>query len=673
MSLFVKKFVKFMRRSFHPSSPYNNFNKNDKSVSDMKCFNCELPGHFAVECNRPKKDDRYKREAKSDDRYKKEERYKRNEETDERAVERSKERSKDRRMRIRSDKRSSHKNDHKVLMAEKSTKSWADTDSESSSSSSSSSDSEQEEVHCLMADQTSDDEVFDFSNIEFTREDLVQALNNMVHEYKTLSHTFEEIKAENASLKNSSAESSYDELEDTDSLKTELSKLRIENELLRSESSELKAEVEKLTEEMSSWTQSARAFHKLQEIQKNSSQSSHEGKDGISYQRPENPKPSWLKNRLDKDKAKAGSKSYVQHQPWRNSRKAKSGWRKTQSRRDLYGQHMKSKLNRSHCNYAQTLKDTYTGKTVKAVTVKAGSFDAVTTERFQMMTVIHFGLKVNWGKVLFNVLKDMVDKSQRKAKGFAAQIGVLLKGIPAIALGEGVPFPLAKILYMKTVNTYIATNTTIDAREEQGMVSEAIVKRKSKSTKKSSSADDTPVKVISEIAGSKKRVATEDNAPAIPKKRRTVKTKLSPSQESLDIVNVTQDVVPLQIVDPTPVAAAVNSPVPKQKSRKRRLVLPTGSDDEIMGPQELVKDTDEAAFKPTDEVDITIEQVLEETLKLVLVRKSTEDRALMKRRLPMILLSGWMILLPGTVSQRLLGQGLSQKLRVATVQWLSRT
>ncbi|KZV39286.1 zinc-metallopeptidase, peroxisomal-like [Dorcoceras hygrometricum] len=103
----------------------------------------------------------------------------------------------------------------------------------------------------------------------------------------------------------------------------------------------------------------------IQYDDQNSSQSSHEGKDGIGYQRPENSKPSWLKNRLDKDKAKAGSKSYVKHQPWRNSRNAKSGWRNTQPRRDLYGQHIKSKLNRSHCNYAQTLKDTYTGKTVK--------------------------------------------------------------------------------------------------------------------------------------------------------------------------------------------------------------------------------------------------------------------------------------------------------------------
>ncbi|KZV31168.1 hypothetical protein F511_05641 [Dorcoceras hygrometricum] len=127
----------------------------------------------------------------------------------------------------------------------------------------------------------------------------------------------------------------------------------------------------------------------------------------------------------------------------------------------------------------------------------------------------------------------MVDNSQRKAKGFAAQIGVLLKSIPAVTLGEGVPFPFAKILSVKTVNTYIAMNTTIDAREEQGMVSEATEKRKSKSTKKSSSADNTPVKVISEVAGSKKRVATEDIASAIPTKRRTVKTKHSSSQEKI--------------------------------------------------------------------------------------------------------------------------------------------
>ncbi|KZV16030.1 hypothetical protein F511_26159 [Dorcoceras hygrometricum] len=326
-------------------------------------------------------------------------------------------------MRTRGDKTPSRKHDRKVLVDEESIKRWADTDSESSSSSSSSSDSEQEEVHCLMADQTSDDEVFDFSNVEFTREDLVSALNDMVKEYKKFSHSFEEAKSENISLKSSSIESSSDELEDIDSLKIELSKLIAENDLLRNESSELKAEVEKLTKEMSSWNQSACALHKLHEIQKsvhgrigsgfssgessegetstqsqseydkfnkmsfvkanviydcfesitfydqNSPKLSDNGKAGIGFQRPENSKPSWLKNKLEKDKAKAGSKSFVPNQPRRNSRKAKSGWTKTQPRRDLSGQKMKSKLNRSHSNYAQTFVDPHTEKTVKVIQV----------------------------------------------------------------------------------------------------------------------------------------------------------------------------------------------------------------------------------------------------------------------------------------------------------------
>ncbi|KZV18021.1 hypothetical protein F511_39426 [Dorcoceras hygrometricum] len=189
---------------------------------------------------------------------------------------------------------------------------------------------------------------------------------------------------------------------------------------------------------------------------------------------------------------------------------------------------------------------------------------------------------------------------------------------------EGISFQASKILSVKTVNTYIATNQTIDARgqtEEQGMASEAIVKRKSKSKKKSVSTDDTPVEIISEIAGSKKRPATEGDAPVIPKKRRTVKSKASPSTTGMDIFTVAQDVVPIQIVEPTPAAAAVVSPAPKRRYPNRKLILSTGSDDETLDEKESMKETAEVTVRettvaPSDEVDVIIEQVIAETSKL---------------------------------------------------------
>ncbi|KZV23544.1 hypothetical protein F511_02030 [Dorcoceras hygrometricum] len=529
-----------------------------------------------------------------------------------------------------------------------------------------------------MANQPSDDEVFDFSNTEFIREDLINALNEMVHEYQNLSQTFEEVKAENNGLKNSSVPPSIALLGETDSLQTELSKLKFDNDSLRLRSCELKSENERLNLVMSSWTQSSFSLNKLHETQKpindksglgfNAGESSsgetstqsnlvyekfkkmnfvkasvihntyesvkyddqtsgklnQKGKAGIGYIRPENSKPSWLNNRLDKEKARAGSKSSVPHQPRWSSTKVKSVWRKVQPRIDLNGPHPKPKLNRSHNISAHTLMDFCTGKTVKidsdlviyrttlvrtfqvvticrvdksevlvvlisphyskllyekeleqffdtalvkdneilcvihgkvvaiterfagvfelpteglidfsevpnnfvfdarslfsrsrepvkpsckkremkyefrllndilanSVTVKANSFDAVSHELFVLMTAIHFELKVNWRKMLFDTRKEMTDKSSKRAKCYAAQICVLLKGDPAVTLEEEKTFPPLKILSAKTVGTYVSTNKTIDARGESyepDVAKIAFVKRKSVSKKRSSS------------------------------------------------------------------------------------------------------------------------------------------------------------------------------------------
>ncbi|KZV35030.1 hypothetical protein F511_19777 [Dorcoceras hygrometricum] len=78
-------------------------------------------------------------------------------------------------------------------------------------------------------------------------------------------------RAEATSLKSSSAESSSDEQEDADTLKTELSKLQAENEMLRNEISELKAEVAKSTVELSSWNKANITLQKICENQKQAS------------------------------------------------------------------------------------------------------------------------------------------------------------------------------------------------------------------------------------------------------------------------------------------------------------------------------------------------------------------------------------------------------------------
>ncbi|KZV29079.1 hypothetical protein F511_42568 [Dorcoceras hygrometricum] len=239
----------------------------------------------------------------------------------------------------------------------------------------------------------------------------------MVHEYKKNSQTFEEVKAENMDLKNSSVEPSTTQLGETDSLQIEMSKLK--NESLRLRSCELEYENERLNLVMSSWTQSSVSLSKLHETQKplndksdlgfnagesssgetctqsnlvydkfkkmnfvkasvihdtcesvryddqTSGQLNQKGKAGIGYVRPVNSKSSWLKNKLDKEKAKAGSKSFVQNQQRRGSKKVKSEWRKVQSRRYLNGPHIKPKLNRSHHIPAHTHMDFHTRKTVK--------------------------------------------------------------------------------------------------------------------------------------------------------------------------------------------------------------------------------------------------------------------------------------------------------------------
>ncbi|KZV58029.1 Phytoalexin-deficient 4-2 protein [Dorcoceras hygrometricum] len=107
-----------------------------------------------------------------------------------------------------------------------------------------------------MADDT--EEVFDFSNLEFTREDLVNALNEMVFEYKNLSQSFDEVKAEKESCAMNTEQTS------SSNMQAAISKLETENAKLRSKSEEIQYENQRLADIISSWTKSSASLQKLQ-------------------------------------------------------------------------------------------------------------------------------------------------------------------------------------------------------------------------------------------------------------------------------------------------------------------------------------------------------------------------------------------------------------------------
>ncbi|KZV20804.1 dystroglycan-like [Dorcoceras hygrometricum] len=55
----------------------------------------------------------------------------------------------------------------------------------------------------------------------------------------------------------------------------------------------------------------------------------------------------------------------------------------------------------------------------KSISVKAGSFNALTVEKFALLTAVVCGIKMNWASVLFNIFKKMVTPGAKHAKGYA--------------------------------------------------------------------------------------------------------------------------------------------------------------------------------------------------------------------------------------------------------------
>ncbi|KZV17999.1 dystroglycan-like [Dorcoceras hygrometricum] len=225
----------------------------------------------------------------------------------------------------------------------------------------------------------------------------------------------------------------------------------------------------------------------------------------------------------------------------------------------------------------------------KTLYVKAGSFDAVTHNRFMLMTAITFDVKVNWSSLLFGVLLDMVTPGSRQAKGFAIQICVLLKNVPRLVLGESRAFPASRVLTEKTVHRYVTINEKVGMEE----------------TADAPGVKKTPAK---KIVSTKRPVGDGEEVPIV-KNKRTTKGKP---------VVIAQEAVPLQIVKATTDAPTEQPPAPKRKSQKRKRRLILEGDDEIV--ETFVEKVDQSVPEPavehaqvakTADDNIRVEKVVE--------------------------------------------------------------
>ncbi|KZV21072.1 hypothetical protein F511_32667 [Dorcoceras hygrometricum] len=134
------------------------------------------------------------------------------------------------------------------------------------------------------------------------------------------------------------------------------------------------------------------------------------------------------------------------------------------------------------------------------------------------LTGITCGVQVNWNKILFNILKDMVTAETRQARGYAIQISILLENFPNLELGESTEFPSSKILTEKAVHRYIILNEKVG---DEDVTDDPRVKR-------------TPVK----RSLSKKRSAVVDTeATPIVKKKRPTQIKPVSSKDTLEEID----------------------------------------------------------------------------------------------------------------------------------------
>ncbi|KZV30982.1 hypothetical protein F511_15872 [Dorcoceras hygrometricum] len=390
------------------------------------------------------------------------------------------------------------------MVAEEKKSAWADSDSEESSFGASSSSDSEDEVQCLMEDDN--EEVFDFSNPEFTREDIVTALNEIVLEYKKFSQSFKEFKAEEESCATSA------ELAGSSAMQDALSKLENENAELKNRTEEMLYKNQRLADMISSWTKSSSSLQKLQGATKQSGD-----KTGLGYYSNEsstsetssNPSlggtmfktMNFVKSGREKFAGTKSGNAMMADKPLiRKGRFFGLGYAVPKKPRESW-------LNK-RVNFASVLAMEHAGMSMCA---KPGSFDSVTYENFEFMVAISAGITVNRGRFCFNDCWGWFRIRRNSLRG-TIPVSMLMEILVKADLGPSIKLHAKNMLTSKQVENYIKTNQGIAPEGETNQRTEDTASNTDGGASQSSQPIQPPV--TESLA-----VATERNVPN-PKKRK---------------------------------------------------------------------------------------------------------------------------------------------------------
>ncbi|KZV50956.1 hypothetical protein F511_19877 [Dorcoceras hygrometricum] len=301
-----------------------------------------------------------------------------------------------------------------------------------------------------------------------------------------------------------------------------------------------------------------------------------------------------------------------------------------------------------------------------SIAVKAGSFNAITVEKFSLWTAVVCDVRMNWGSVLFGIFKKMVTPGTKQAKRFAIQISLLLESFHNLELWESSEFPSSKILTDKTIHRYIAVidksgaHVVCDVRMNWGSVLFGIFKKMvtpgTKQAKRFAiqislllesfhnlelweSSEFPSSKILTDktihryiavidksgaqehsdalkvkkaprtkVASKKRRAA--DFGAAVTKKKRTIKKKSVTSLSTLEMVAVAQEAVPIQMIETFTVASSAenNSNQPAGETDGVKAVdadvdAPTAKiDEQVVDPSAIDETSVRECFEPAVEV-----------------------------------------------------------------------